>query len=157
MGRKKYKKDKFSHGIIEFNIKNPDVCSTIGDCCIVDCLKCDNCVHKIIISTGNVSGNSENTERYIIEFFDRVDINDIIGYFDDDTNDYRITREKDGVILRCSKLDLIERDNKYNSIKEEVLSIRANSYNGCSESSQKENSKSFIKRVMGKVSNKTSR
>lgn len=59
----------------------------------------------------NEKQNQENTTRYIIEFFEPLQkTGETLAYLEDDTSDYHITREEDGVILRPS----IEENNLKN-------------------------------------------
>lgn len=159
------KKDNFNYGVVDLNIKDVGVCPTIdplGECSVVDCLKCDNCNHTIVLATRNISdsfsNNCKNIERYIVEFFDKVDTKDIIGYLDDDNSDYRITREKDGVILRYSKADLINSYNEINKISEDDLETQ-DIYGGYIfgfEDETKEKPTSFVRKIMRKMGCKLS-
>lgn len=162
---KDYKKDNFNYGVVDLNIKNSKVCPTIdplGGCSVVDCLKCDNCNHSIVLATRNISdsfsGNCKDIERYIVEFFDEVDTGNIIGYLDDDNSDYRITREKDGVILRYSKTDLINLDNEINKISGDDLGDQDiyGEYIFGFEEDVKEEPTSFVKKIIRKIGCKLS-
>lgn len=94
----------------------------------------------------------------LLNFFDKVDTKDIIGYLDDDNSDYRITREKDGVILRYSKADLINSYNEINKISEDDLETQ-DIYGGYIfgfEDETKEKPTSFVRKIMRKMGCKLS-
>lgn len=83
-----------------------------GLCTINDCLQCENSSYKIVFDNGICLKTNEfddvqkDAEKYFLEFQDKID-KDIFEYLVDGNSDYRITRVKDDVVLRCTKEDYL--------------------------------------------------
>lgn len=100
----------------------------LGQDTVIDCLKCHNSDYQIIYK-GNIiksfngvneKQNQENTTRYIIEFFEPLPkTEELLEYLEDDTSDYRITREEDGVVLRPSIEDIRKRKEQEEKRRQE--------------------------------------
>ena len=135
----------FGKGLISLDIKDKDDCpifDPFGMCTVTDCLTCDNCEYLVILASGEVLKNfvkDDCEDKYLIEFFDEI-TGDVVEYLLDNTNDYRITRISDGVILRYSNDDLIARGYEPRKKMKNVI--------------EKEESKSFVKRMINRFNYK---
>lgn len=99
----------------------------LGMCTVIDCLSCKNSDYKIILHDGVIlkdfkdEKSSGEEEKYIIEFFDKLDhTTNILDYLTNEENDYRITRESDQVILYYSKEDRQKRDISMNQSRKYI-------------------------------------
>lgn len=134
--------NEFNKGLIILDINEKDDCSIFdpfGMCTVLNCLNCDNCAYTFV--TGNEKSIKEFTkdsfeDKYLVEFFDMVP-SDMLEYLLDETNDYRITRISDGVVLRYSNEDLIERGYEPRKKKEYIY--------------EKEKPKSLVKKFSDKI------
>ena len=101
-----------NEAIICLDIKDKEECPKIdpfGLCTVTDCLGCNNCDYMIVLADGKVLkefSKDNSSEKYLVQFFDAI-TSDLKKYLLDETNDYRITRLSDGVVLRYSNDDLI--------------------------------------------------
>lgn len=92
----------------------------IGLCLVTECLTCENADCCIINSDGTIIKDFKyyglkeediRTSKYLIEFFDEVDYDNIEDYLINEDSDYRMTRiyssenGKENVIMRFSKAD----------------------------------------------------
>ncbi len=93
----------------------------LGGCNVQDCLVCNNCDYKIVMSDGTILKDftydlngvrEKDIERYTIEFFDKFDFKDedIVAYLNSKTSNYKITRINDNTILK-------DTNNNTNNIK----------------------------------------
>lgn len=98
-----------------------------GMCTTVECLSCANCNYQIIAKDGKIlkeyyngSDHGNEKKKYVIEFFDDFDGQDIKDYLNNEESDYRITRDEDRVILRLSKKDVQKRDESMNRSRQYI-------------------------------------
>ena len=105
-------KKSHNEAIISLDIKDKEECPRIdpfGLCTVTDCLGCSNCDYMIVLADGEILkkfSKDNNSEKYLVQFFDAI-TSDLRNYLLDESNDYRITRIRDGVVLRYSNDDLI--------------------------------------------------
>lgn len=121
-----------NHATLDITRELKDPCAfydPFGQDTVIDCLTCENCDYKIISPKGQIirdfhtslQDKSRETTRYIIEFFDQMPTNEkIVQYLEEDSNDYRITRDSDGVILRFSLEDQRRRREMYDKPRREL-------------------------------------
>ena len=106
-------KESLSKALISLDINDKEECPKIdpfGLCTVKDCLCCDNCEYMIVMGDDEVLKriiNEDLENKYLVEFFDAI-TSDMFQYLIDESNDYRITRISDGVVLRYSNAELIE-------------------------------------------------
>lgn len=111
----------------------------LGLCLVTDCLKCENADYRITNSEGiivrdfkyyGLKRQNIRTEKYLIEFFDEVDYQNIESYLNNENSDYRMTRiyssenGKENTIMRSSKSDKqkkLDEEQRQNLEYEELL------------------------------------
>lgn len=158
-----------AHATLDITRELKDPCAfydPFGQDTVIDCLTCENCDYKIISPKGNIikdfntslQNNSLETTRYIIEFFDQMPPNEsIVPYLEEESSNYRITRDSDGIILRFSLEDQQRRKEEYEKPRRELEEWYQRQQTLYSEetldSKAKEQPKSFIKRLKETVSN----
>lgn len=90
------------------------ILSSIGNCTIEDCLKCENEDYRIIDKEGKIlkdfhghylDKKNIKSESYVIQFFDKVDFDNLDSYLENPNSDYRITRCSDLTVMRSSHMD----------------------------------------------------
>lgn len=118
---------------MEMQIKKDRNCKIFGDfslCSIVECYKCERSDYKIVAKDGTIikdfekdSEFGQKPERYVVQFFDDVDSNNIEEYLSNSKSDYRIVSQ-DGIILRKSsndKSDTLDDSNIFQLFYEEFI------------------------------------
>lgn len=116
-----------------------------GLCPCTDCFKCENADYRMIDSKGTIirdfkylglKNKNIRVNKYIIEFFDEVDFDNIEDYLDNNDSDYRMTRiyctgnGYESVVMRPSiteRQEELERQKRqqeeFDSTYEEFLKI----------------------------------
>lgn len=105
----------------------------LGECPVSKCFDCRNADYRITLEDGKIirdfkyygtKGKRIEVNKYLIEFFDEVDLENIESYLTNYSSDYRLTRLSDNCVLIPSKTDI--RLNNINKLKSDLQMVGSN-------------------------------
>lgn len=114
-----------------------DHCATydpLGLCPVTDCFTCENADFRILDSNGTIirdfkfphlKDKNIRVSKYILEFFEEVNLENIEDYLNDEDSDYRMTRiyssenGTENTVMRPSKADRKKEIEEQQKIKDE--------------------------------------
>lgn len=152
-------------GIIVIKNQINDYCTVnelSGLCSTIDCFKCKNADYRIFTINGNIIREFKefdireekvNITKYLIEFFDGVDYDNIENYLQNEYSDYRLTRLNDLAIIRRALNDIEKEENdliKKNLINENNFVQDTQIEEVIREDNKTMNIKKLVKRIMGR-------
>lgn len=125
-----------NHAILDIVKETKRPCSDMdpfGQDTVLDCMTCSNSDYQIVLKgktikefqDKNSKQKEENKTRYIIEFFEDIpDQGSLLSYLENESSNYRITRDSDGIILRPSLEDRRKKEEEQRRIREDFEALQ---------------------------------